>query len=123
MLPAVWNTIWPLKVPAIKPALGKLAVMIPMVSLVGAVPLGADIVSQLPPSEVLVPAVQFNVPTPALRTCMVCETGLPVAVGMKKLTWPGRLSKNALPTGETVKVTGMVRACAPPLVVTTIWPV
>src|SRR5271157_3578933 len=51
-LPGAWRSNCPIKTPATNPPLGKLAGTIPTVMISGAVPLDADIVSQLPPSEV-----------------------------------------------------------------------
>src|SRR5580692_9913193 len=72
------NRTWPVKRPGTSPWFCRFWVMIPILTSEGAVPLGADTVSQLPPSDVNTWAVQLRVPVPALRICTFCEGGLTV---------------------------------------------
>src|ERR1700685_735024 len=58
--PALLKTSSPTKVPATKPLDGRALVTMPMPTVAGAAPLGMEVVSQLPPSAVLVVTVQFN---------------------------------------------------------------
>ena len=90
----------------------------------GAVPFKADTLSQLPPSDVLVSRVQFNVPLPAFRICTAWLGGAAPPVCSEKLICPGRLSKNGPAVGSaTVSVTGTVSVCVPSRAVSTICPV
>ena len=120
---AAWIIIWPMNVPASKPPPGKLPGTNPTVRNDGALPLVEEMVSQPPPSEVLLVAVQLNVPDPPLRICMVWLVGVVLAVSREKLTWPGRLSTMVAPAVTTVKVTGIVSVTLPDCEVTTTWPV
>jgi hypothetical protein len=117
------TTIWPTNVPGVRPPPGRLEGTIPTVTNDGAVPPADEIVSQLAPSEVLFVAVQFNVPDPALRICMVWLVGVVLAVISEKLTWPGRLSTMVAPALTIVKVTGIVSTTLPNCEVITTWPV
>src|ERR1700680_4287598 len=112
-----------MKVPAVKPPPGRVGTDTPTVTSEGAVPLGAEIVSQLPPSEVVLVRVQFNIPDPPFRICMAWLGGDKPPVLSEKLVCPGRLSKNVPPAAATVKVTGMVIDTVPDCEVTTICPV
>ena len=86
--PAAWNTTWPMKVPAISPVPGSACAITPTVTFAGAVPFGADTLSQLPPSDVLVETVQFKVPDPPLRIWTVWLGGLLVLGVKEKLMCP-----------------------------------
>jgi len=90
-----------------------------MVTNEGAVPLAAEILSQLPPLKVLPATVQFSVPVPALRTCRIWLEKLVPPVLVVKLNCPGILSKNALPAPPTIRVTGTVNVVDTPVVNTT----
>src|ERR1700719_4622563 len=67
LLPAVRKTSSPTKVPAISPCRGRFCLSTEMLTREGAVPLRADALIQLPPSDVLVAWDQFNVPDPPFR--------------------------------------------------------
>lgn len=60
-----WNTTWPVNVPATSPLPGRAELTTPTLAVEGAEPLGGFTVSQWPPSDVLVVAVQCRVPQPA----------------------------------------------------------
>src|SRR5882672_1695957 len=62
--PDVWNSSRPTNVPLVAPPSGKLALLMLMLMLDGAVPLGGVAVNQAPPIPVLAVTVQFNVPDP-----------------------------------------------------------
>jgi len=115
--------ICPTNVPATKPPPGRFPGTNPTVRKDGALPLVEEMVSQLPPSEVLFVAVQLNVPDPAFRICIVWLVGVVLAVRSEKLTWPGRLSTMVAPAVTTVRVTGMVSVTLPDCEVKTTWPV
>src|SRR6266436_1537445 len=65
--PDVWNSNWPTNVPTEAPPPGRLALLMLMVMLDGAVPLEGVAVNQAPPIPVLAVTVQFNVPDPVFR--------------------------------------------------------
>jgi len=67
MSPPVCNTTWPSKVPVVAPPPGMAAGTMLTVKVEGAVPLGADSFSHLPPSAVLAVAVHVSVPVPPFR--------------------------------------------------------
>jgi hypothetical protein len=93
---------------------GRFAGATPTVRNDGAVPPDEEIVSQLPPSEVLVLAVQFNVPDPPFRICMVWLVGgLELLVTCEKLNCPGKLSTMVAPAVTMVNVTGIVSTTPP----------
>jgi hypothetical protein len=71
VLEDVVNTSWPMKLPAVRPPPGRFATVTLTVTGEGAVPLADEIWSQLPPSEVLVDALQVSDPAPPFRTCTV----------------------------------------------------
>jgi hypothetical protein len=108
-----------MNVPAVRPPPGRLAGTNPTVTKEGAAPLVEEIVNQLPPSEVLVVAVQFNVPDPPLRIWMVWLVGVVLDVSIEKLTWPGKLSTIVAPAVTMVNVTGIVSVILPNCEVTT----
>src|SRR5207249_3816785 len=92
------------------PCPGKFSVVTFTVSVEGATPVLGVTVSHLPPSAVLVVAVQFRVPDPPFWICTVWDGGLLWLGWKEKLTWPGRLSKNGVLLAATVRVTGTVIA-------------
>src|SRR6266436_48214 len=65
--PEVWNSNWPTKVPTEAPPPGRLALLMLMVMLDGAVPLAGEADNQPLPIPVLAVTVQFSVPDPAFR--------------------------------------------------------
>ena len=89
----------------------------------GAVPISEDRLSQFPVSEVLSDAVQFSVPVPPLRTCMLWLVTTPPLVLRAKLNWPGIFPRNVPAAGATVRVTGMFITTALNCDVTVIFPV
>src|SRR5580698_2264111 len=74
----------------------------------GAVPCVGLMPIQLPLSAVLLVDVHVSVPLPPFRICATCAVGAAPPVLMKKLSCPGRLSKNEALKGATVSVTGTV---------------
>ena len=66
-LEALCSTTCPTNVPATRASPGSFAGSMLTESEEGAVPLGAERVSQLPPSAVVAEAVQAREPAPALR--------------------------------------------------------
>src|SRR5450756_269145 len=86
-LPFSWSRIWPLKVPATRPPPGRLAGFTLTVGVEGAVPLDAEMLSQAPPSDVAVVAVQSSVPVPALRMGRTWGGGGLPLVSMVKDSW------------------------------------
>jgi hypothetical protein len=89
----------------------------------GAVPPDEEIISQLPPSEVLVLAVQLNVPDPPFRICMVwLAGGFELLVTSEKLSYPGKLSTMVAPALTIVNVTGIASTTPPTCEVTTTCP-
>src|SRR5450755_2467567 len=69
---AAANETCPTNVPASAPPPGSAEGVTEIVTVVGAVPFRGEALSQFPPSDVLVLAVQVSVPLPALRICRVC---------------------------------------------------
>src|SRR5712692_8869497 len=65
--PDVWNSSWPTNVPTVEPPPGRLALLMLMVTLDGAVPLVGEADNQPLPIPVLAVTVQFSVPDPAFR--------------------------------------------------------
>jgi hypothetical protein len=76
----VCNTTWPSKVPVVAPPPGMAAGIMLTVKVEGAVPLGADSFSQLPPSAVLPVAVHFSVPVPPFRMATAWGAGVSLVV-------------------------------------------
>src|SRR5580704_4899780 len=76
----------PVNVPEVSPPPGRAAVFTPMVTVDGAFPPVADVVSQLPPSDVTFVRVQLKVPDPAARIFTVWDGGLLVLGAKEKLT-------------------------------------
>lgn|SRR5580700_6599818 len=76
----------PVNVPEVSPPPGRAAVFTPMVTVDGAFPPVADVVSQLPPSDVIFVRVQLKVPDPAARIFTVWDGGLLVLGAKEKLT-------------------------------------
>src|ERR1700733_4004104 len=87
------------------PAFGRFAGLISTLTILGALPLKADVVSQAPPSAVLGVIVNFNLPLPALPIRRFCGVTVLALCGMVKLICPGRLLKNA-PEPTTLSVMG-----------------
>src|SRR5579859_713201 len=112
-LPVVCRMTCPVNVPAVMPPPGSLAGATLTCGADGAVPLAGEMVSQAPPSAVLVVAVQASVPVPALRISSACGGGPLPFVTMEKVSCPGRVSKYVAVAGSTVSVTGIVMLTLP----------
>ena len=95
---------------------------LPYADIGSPVPLETFVVSQFPPSDVLVVRFQLRLPVPPFRTWMNWLLSVVLPVFSQKLIWPGRLSKNGVEVEVTVKVTEMMKETAPPYSVTTICP-
>ena len=106
LLPVVVNVSSPTKVPGVSPPPGKLAGVTVTARMDGAVPDAELTASQLPPSTVVLDAVQGRDPVPLLRICNNWKGGAAPPVFREKLIWPGTLSKNG-PAEATVSVTVM----------------
>src|SRR5882724_3116451 len=65
--PDVWNSNWPTNVPTVDPPPGRLALLMLMAILDGAVPLEGEAANQPLPIPVLAVTVQFSVPDPVFR--------------------------------------------------------
>jgi len=78
------------------------------VTVDGAVPAVAEMLSQLPPSPVLTAPVQFNVPVPPFLIWMLWDGAGPPPGISEKLNCPAVSSKNVLPAAATIRVTGTV---------------
>src|SRR5271163_134174 len=107
-LEALCKTTCPTKVPARRFSPGRLAGSMLIERVEEAVPLGAERVSQLPPSAVVAEAVQPREPAPALRIWTSWAGGVSPLVALEKFRAPATLSKLAAVAGSMVRVTGML---------------
>ena len=113
LLPFAVSRILPLKSPATRPEFGNALATTPMVITDAAVPLVSEAVNHAPPSDVVVVSDQPSVPAPPFLICNACETGSVRLGCLKKLRCPWVSSKNAVPGGATVRMTGTVMAIEP----------
>src|SRR5206468_1507762 len=109
---AAWSKMRPVNVPAVSPDPGRFAFVIETVTTEGAVPEASEVLSQFPPSAVLLLRLQFSVPDPPLRIGIDSLGGVCPPVWREKFVAPGSASKNGVPEGTIVNVTGTVMLTA-----------